>query len=114
LYIADVDRINYVLKTYDFTTHQEDIISNINHNFVYDGFDLYEVIIRNPVIGDPTTKVPSWRFWGWSCGSSYNSTRGCVRTCAYYVLGISYYYDSYLVNDLPGSNPKIDTSRDKC
>jgi len=106
LYIADVDRENYVLRTLDFVTNQEDIVSEIDQ-----ALDLYEIIVKNPVIDNP--KTTNGRFWGWSCGSSYWDG-GCYRTCAYYVMGNMVYSSRYSTSDLPGSKPKVDTKRDAC
>jgi len=108
LYIADVDRENYVLRTYDFVTSQEDVISGVDQKL-----DLYEIIVKNPIIENP--KTTDGRFWGWSCGSSYDLPgQGCSRTCAYYVMGNMVYSNSYNVDYLPGSKPKVDKRWDNC
>jgi len=87
LYIADVDIENYILRTYDFVTSQEDVVSDINQVL-----DLYEIIVKNPIIENP--KTTDGRFWGWSCGVKvYLPGNGfidgtCVQVCNYYALGI--------------------------
>lgn len=114
LYFADVDRTSYVLKTLDIVYAERETIMDIDHHPDYYNlgeFDFYQIAVDGPRI----TLPPGGRFWGWSCGSSYYLPgEGCVRTCAYYVLGTLMYSDIYQNNDLPGSNPKKNTIADAC
>lgn len=114
LYFADVDRTSYVLKTLDIVYAERETIMDIDHHPDYYNlgeFDFYQIAVDGPRI----TLPPGGRFWGWSCGSSYYLPgEGCVRTCAYYVLGTLMYSDTYQNNDLPGSNPKKNTIADAC
>src|SRR5690554_4411625 len=114
LYLADVDRTNYVLKTLDIANAERETIRDINlHPDYYNlgEFDFYQIALDGPTI----TLPPGGRFWGWSCGSSYYMPgEGCVRTCAYYVLGTLISSDRYSINDLPGRNPKKNISADAC
>jgi hypothetical protein len=114
LYFADVDRTNYVLKTVDLITEEQEFFTDIDKHPDYNnngGFDLYQIATDS----GPTITIPGGRFWGWSCGSSYYLPgSGCVRNCAYYVLGTLMYSDTYNVNHLPGRNPKTRTFGDLC
>lgn len=114
LYFADVDRTSYVLKTLDIVYAERETIVDIDHHPDYYNlgeFDFYQIAADGPRI----TLPPGGRFWGWSCGSSYYLPgEGCVRTCAYYVLGTLMYSDTYKNSDLPGSNPKKNTIADAC
>jgi len=66
LYIAYVDRINYVLRTYDFINNESYSISEINNHLDYEnsnGLDFIEITnnsekkqtYRRPIFGESTT-----------------------------------------------------------
>src|SRR5690606_19434984 len=115
LYFADVDRIGYVMKTVDLITEEWETITDIDRHPDYsltDGFDIIKIIDD----GNYGNVQAMGRFWGWSCGPSYNMPgKGCVRNCNYYVLGQQMTEtNQFQVNDLPGSNPKVDKLDDWC
>lgn len=116
LYFADVDRTNYVFKTKNLITNERETVIDIDQHPDYghsDGFDFIRIIDDIDNNGYVTF---GGRFWGWSCGPSfYLPGSGCVRNCNYYVLGQQMTQTTqHPVNDLPGSNPKVDDLGDGC
>lgn len=71
LYLADVDRTNYVLKTLDIANAERETIRDINLLPDYgssDGFDIIGVIGTEPII------QPNGWFWGkWNCEQDPNN-----------------------------------------
>lgn len=116
LYLADVDRTNYVFKTQNLITNERETVIDIDQHPDYghsDGFDFIKIIDDIDNNGYVTF---GGRFWGWSCGPSYNLPGyGCVRNCNYYILGVRMTQTTqHPVNELPGRNPKIDNLGDWC
>ena len=71
LYLADVDRTNYVLKTLDIANAERETIRDINLLPDYgasDGFDIIGVIGTEPIV------QPNGWFWGkWNCEQDPNN-----------------------------------------
>lgn len=107
LYFADVDRVNFTLKAYDFATNDIDSFQNINTMSEYrstDGFNIVKMV--KTANTNPSSRIG--RFWGWSCGSEY-STGGssCNRNCCYRVVWVQTSCDVFTCSNLPGSNPAL-------
>ncbi|MEX2349777.1 MAG: hypothetical protein WD554_02760 [Flavobacteriaceae bacterium] len=104
LYFAHYKRTENKIHLFDFIDN-EDFLLGSSTNFM--NIDLIDYIENDPPQSEER------RFWGWSCGPSYEVSPGSGqynRTCCYHIVWqeITESCDTFAVDNLPGTRPRIE------
>lgn len=109
LHFAEIDWENGFYESFNFT------LEELSTEYIRGGFiDAIRGQDLVSILGNPDNSAngggDSPRFFGWSCGESYElvpNSGNYFRTCCYRIMGIENGCSQYPTGDLPGRNPKI-------
>ena len=102
LYFAHYKRDEDKIHSFDFIDNEDFILENTKDE---NGRSFMDIDLINNIPPD----LEERRFWGWSCGGTYQLEPGgeLYRTCCYYIIWLNNGCGEYLDSELPGSNPHI-------